>query len=290
MSQEIIKKAVEALTLERIEHRKSLREVLKFLSSNSFLKVYLILRGSDWGDIVGNMTYCNLIDPVSKLELVNQGRLGTVNTLPVLNLLTNAYQDHTTRIEYDYPMIYLEDLNEVIVLSDIILENKNTETTIQVGDENWKPTKENLESVEKVFSEFNTVREITEIETNHDMLQLKEINLDTLPTVDEFKNTLISRQQDGIADEDVLSLPTEDSTKQEENVIAPAMVTLRTELQKNDDYTWSWHCNIAMPIFDSIEGVTLEQANKTAAVLMRHIWGVDTSLNEYYEYKVKESQ
>jgi len=51
---------------------------------------------------------------------------------------------------------------------------------------------------------------------------------------------------------------------------------LKKAIQDDDDYAWSWHCNIAVPFMD--EGGTHEMANRAAARCMRTMFGVDVSL------------
>ncbi|MFW6855311.1 hypothetical protein ACODYM_28890 [Burkholderia gladioli] len=49
---------------------------------------------------------------------------------------------------------------------------------------------------------------------------------------------------------------------------------LKQALQADAEYAWSWHCNLAMPIMDSIR-CTSAQANKAGADLMQYLFGVD---------------
>src|SRR5574343_1152578 len=56
---------------------------------------------------------------------------------------------------------------------------------------------------------------------------------------------------------------------------ARPMQKLTEEIQSDDDYAWSWHCNIAMPIYD--EGQTHEAANKAAARVMSCLFSVDVT-------------
>lgn len=48
---------------------------------------------------------------------------------------------------------------------------------------------------------------------------------------------------------------------------------LKRAILADPGYAWSWHCNFAMPIYDS--GVDHEIANKAAARLMEHIFQAD---------------
>ena len=54
-----------------------------------------------------------------------------------------------------------------------------------------------------------------------------------------------------------------------------AFEVLKVAIQTDDDYAWSWHCNIAMPFQD--EGGTHKQANKAAARCMSLMFEVDVT-------------
>lgn len=69
------------------------------------------------------------------------------------------------------------------------------------------------------------------------------------------------------------------SVKKELEIIMEAM-------KLDDDYAWSWHCNIAMPIKD-LTNLSHRKCNQIAAFLMDRLFGVDTSSNKHYEYKLK---
>lgn len=55
---------------------------------------------------------------------------------------------------------------------------------------------------------------------------------------------------------------------------AAAFQELQTALQADVDYAWSWHCNLAMPIMDSIRCTPFE-ANKAAADLMQFLFKIN---------------
>ncbi len=56
-----------------------------------------------------------------------------------------------------------------------------------------------------------------------------------------------------------------------------AYVDLREAMKKDPDYAHSWHCNIAMPLMDASKGmISHSDANRYAAVLMKHLFGVET--------------
>lgn len=63
--------------------------------------------------------------------------------------------------------------------------------------------------------------------------------------------------------------------------ISAAVTVLKTSLQADSSYAWSWQCNIAMPIKDELN-CSHEQANRAAARLMRHLFDVDiTTCDEW---------
>lgn len=58
---------------------------------------------------------------------------------------------------------------------------------------------------------------------------------------------------------------------------------LQKLIKSDEEYAWAFHCNLAMPIMDSI-GCTHQQANEAAAHLMRHLWDCDITKHEHYKY------
>lgn len=56
--------------------------------------------------------------------------------------------------------------------------------------------------------------------------------------------------------------------------IQVAMAILSKAMKEDPSYAWSWHCNLAMPIYD--QGVSHSTANLAAARLMEHIFNADT--------------
>ena len=54
-----------------------------------------------------------------------------------------------------------------------------------------------------------------------------------------------------------------------------AFDALKSAIQADDDYAWSWHCNVAMPFVD--EGGSHEQANRAAARFMRTCFNMDVT-------------
>lgn len=62
---------------------------------------------------------------------------------------------------------------------------------------------------------------------------------------------------------------------------ASAFGTFQSALQADPAWAWGWHCNIAVPLMD-ILGASHEDANKAAAQLMLHLFGVDiTAAREF---------
>lgn len=59
-------------------------------------------------------------------------------------------------------------------------------------------------------------------------------------------------------------------------------VLLRKALAADPEWAWSWHCNIAMPIQDTMN-VPPKAANHMAAVLMQHLFGVDMGQSAIYQ-------
>jgi len=62
--------------------------------------------------------------------------------------------------------------------------------------------------------------------------------------------------------------------------IGKAVRTLTKAMRDDPDFARSWKCNIAMPIYDSMQGgpeINLIAANRIADRLMKHLFDVDTS-------------
>lgn len=68
------------------------------------------------------------------------------------------------------------------------------------------------------------------------------------------------------------------------NSVKKAWEVLKKEISNDPDFAWGVHCNIAMPICDSIN-VNHEQGNLAAARLMEHLFNHDITKHEYFEYK-----
>lgn len=65
--------------------------------------------------------------------------------------------------------------------------------------------------------------------------------------------------------------------------IAKAMDDLKAAMRDDPEYAWAWHCNIAVPIMDSID-VTHEQANIAAAHLMSFLFDCDVTAHRNFGY------
>ncbi len=65
--------------------------------------------------------------------------------------------------------------------------------------------------------------------------------------------------------------------------IPMAIHELKTAMRDDPEYAWSWHCNIAMPIMDSID-CGHESANVAAAHLMSFLFDYDITTHPHYEY------
>lgn len=63
--------------------------------------------------------------------------------------------------------------------------------------------------------------------------------------------------------------------------VKEAFEVIQKAIKADDDYAWSWHCNIAMPFQD--EGGEHEQANRAAARCMSIMFDVDVT--EFGQWK-----
>lgn len=59
-----------------------------------------------------------------------------------------------------------------------------------------------------------------------------------------------------------------------------AMKQFTKSMQEDDDYAWSWHCNLAMSAQDN--GVDHKAANKSAALFMKWCFNVDMTKHPHY--------
>ena len=58
---------------------------------------------------------------------------------------------------------------------------------------------------------------------------------------------------------------------------------------QDEEMAWGWHCNIAMPIWDScMDGkITHESANRAAANVMQHLFQVDITKTDNWKNLAK---
>jgi len=56
---------------------------------------------------------------------------------------------------------------------------------------------------------------------------------------------------------------------------------LKNAIKQDDDYAWTWFCNIAMPMQD--QGITHQKANESAASIMKLFFDVDITKFDYYK-------
>lgn len=63
-----------------------------------------------------------------------------------------------------------------------------------------------------------------------------------------------------------------------------AWATFKRLMREDADYAWAWHCNIAVPIMDSI-GASHKDANVAAAHLMSHLFEYDVTTHPQYGYE-----
>lgn len=59
--------------------------------------------------------------------------------------------------------------------------------------------------------------------------------------------------------------------------------TLIKHLKSDDDLAWSWHCNIAMPVFDTFYSELPKLSNDAAARVMRNLFDVDIKKTKYWK-------
>ncbi len=64
-----------------------------------------------------------------------------------------------------------------------------------------------------------------------------------------------------------------------------AWATFKRLMRDDPEYAWAWHCNIAVPIMDSI-AVSHEQANVAAAHLMSFLFEYDITGDPRFGYEM----
>ncbi len=60
-----------------------------------------------------------------------------------------------------------------------------------------------------------------------------------------------------------------------------AMDALRRAMQKDIDYAWSWHCNVAMAAFDA--GAPIREAHERAADFICNAFDVDVRASDQWK-------
>lgn len=68
------------------------------------------------------------------------------------------------------------------------------------------------------------------------------------------------------------------------NIISAAFDVLKTSMQADESYAWSWHCNL----ITHSSGESHEHANRHAAILMQHIWGIDVTQFDVWKHFERE--
>jgi len=84
----------------------------------------------------------------------------------------------------------------------------------------------------------------------------------------------------------VAPAPSEPAARSDAPVAAFAQ--LKAALQADAEYAWSWHCNFAMPIMDSIHCSAVD-ANKAGASLMRHVFDIDIRKHSHWNHDAARS-
>lgn len=71
--------------------------------------------------------------------------------------------------------------------------------------------------------------------------------------------------------------------------IKPHYDAIKQALKDDFEYAWGWHCNLAMPIVDTL-GISHKDANRAAAALMQHMFGVDLTASQRYLDIIKQQE
>lgn len=64
---------------------------------------------------------------------------------------------------------------------------------------------------------------------------------------------------------------------------------LTEQMKADPECAWGWHCNIAVPLMDSL-GIGHEEANVAAAHLMSHLFDIDITTDSRFGYKKGAAQ
>jgi hypothetical protein len=94
---------------------------------------------------------------------------------------------------------------------------------------------------------------------------INAMNLDGVhySTVSELLSDIFGEPDEGFSDDGIT--PDE---------VIDGFEALRAGIQQDEGFAWSWHCNLALEIYEG--GVPHSTANKIAAKLMKKIFDVDT--------------
>lgn len=82
----------------------------------------------------------------------------------------------------------------------------------------------------------------------------------------------------------------------DEQKIAHPFSLLKEAIHADPEYAWGWHCNLAMPVFDTCFDKRLtssanhERANQAAALMMRQLFDYDITKHPRYEGKKSVAQ
>lgn len=63
--------------------------------------------------------------------------------------------------------------------------------------------------------------------------------------------------------------------------VKESMDVIRKAIHIDEDYAWSWHCNLAMTSYD--EGLSHKSANKAAARFMQICFDYDVTELKFYK-------
>ena len=63
--------------------------------------------------------------------------------------------------------------------------------------------------------------------------------------------------------------------------VAEAFDALKTAIQSDPEYAWSWHCNLAVPIMDAVNASHTD-SNRAAALIMQQMFDCDITTHPHY--------
>jgi len=62
-----------------------------------------------------------------------------------------------------------------------------------------------------------------------------------------------------------------------------AFTALKTLIETDPEYAWTWHCNLAVPIMDAT-GASQAKANQAAALIMAQMFDYDITEHPNYRW------